>query len=163
VTTGESTELPDLYDDVLVFGGGSPATDGPPTARIGGFWSQLDYGRSYLLAARYVIECGRRDGRQNEVALPVAYLQRHALEVGLKDLLQSACAIKADRAWLEALKLDGKAPRPAVKKVKHHHDFHCLLRWLRKALEEIQYGDVPAEFGTLADKVSAVEGVLATN
>jgi hypothetical protein len=41
---GESAELPDLYDDVLAFGGGSPATDGPPTARIGGYWQQPDYG-----------------------------------------------------------------------------------------------------------------------
>ena len=30
--------------------------------------------RSYLLAARYMIECASRDERQNEVALPVAYL-----------------------------------------------------------------------------------------
>jgi hypothetical protein len=47
---GESTALPDLYDDVLVIGGESPPTDGPPVARIGGFWRQPDYGLSYLLA-----------------------------------------------------------------------------------------------------------------
>ncbi len=158
----DSKALPDIYDDVLVFGGGSPATDGPPIAKVGGFWSHPDYDRSYLLAARYVIECASRDQRQNEVALPVAYLQRHALEIALKDLILGARHISADRAWLEALKLDGKAPVPQVPKSAFGHQLRALIAELREALAEIGYGDVPAEFVTLADKVLAVEGTDPT-
>jgi hypothetical protein len=149
--------LPTIYDRVLVFGGGSPPTDGPPIAKIGGFLPQPDYGLSYLLAARYVIQSGQADRRQNEVALPTAYLQRHAFEIALKDLRDQARRIKVDYAWLAALRLDSKAAAPNVPKLKFEHDLATLLAQVGTALAEIDYGDVPPEFAELVDRMAALE------
>lgn len=150
-------ERPDIYGGILVFGGGSPETDGPPVARIGGAWAQPNLGLSYLLAARYVIERGQEARGQNEVALPAAYLQRHAFEVALKDLIESVFTIKADTEWLAALETNARAPRPQQSEVALTHDFKKLVDLLRSALAEIGYGDIPTEVVTMASRLIDVE------
>jgi len=150
--------LPAIYDRVLIFGGGSPCTDGPPIARVGGHFREPDYGLSYLLAARYVIKGGHADGRQNEVALPSAYLQRHAFEIALKDLRDGARAIKEDRDWLAALKADPKAKLKTLPALRFEHDLATLLAQVGVALAEIEYGDVPPEFAEMVQRMAAVEG-----
>ena len=38
---------PDIYGSVLVIGGGSATSDGPPVAKVGGFWGEQNLGLSY--------------------------------------------------------------------------------------------------------------------
>jgi hypothetical protein len=103
--TAPRRPLPRIYDQILIIGGGSPPTEGHPIAEIGGAWYAPEYGFAYLLAARYVIEGGHSDKRQNEVALPGVYLQRHALEIALKDLIETTRGINAGGAWQTLLKV----------------------------------------------------------
>jgi hypothetical protein len=155
--TAPRPPLPAIYDQILIFGGGSPPTSGRPIAEIGGVWRLPEYGLAYLLAARYVIEGGDADKRQNEVALSAVYLQRHALEIALKDLIALARYVKADERWLAALKLDLGARRPTVPEVPFKHDFTLLIGLLREALSDINYGDVPGEFISAAYRIQEVE------
>ncbi len=157
-------KLPAIYENVLIIGGGSPPSDGPPVAQVGGSWRrQPDYGLSYLLAAHCLIERGEVEGRQNELAVPVAYLQRHAFEIALKDLLAETRGIKADREYLAELKGDGSARYVApTEEVPFDHNLDNLIDLLRIALAEIGYDAVPAEFETLAKRMRAVEGADPT-
>ncbi|MGH7434258.1 MAG: hypothetical protein ACRENE_01125 [Polyangiaceae bacterium] len=154
---GTLRQLPRIYDQIMIIGGGSPPTDGRPVAKVGGFWRSCEYGLAYLLAARYVVDSAEADKRQNETALPAVHLQRHALEVALKDLIATARAVKADGAWLEALKSEPHAPRPAVAPVPRKHDLAKLVGLLRESLSEIGYGDVPATFLSVAERIKAIE------
>ncbi len=152
-------ERPEIYRGILVFGGGSPKEGGPPIARIGGRWAQPNLALSYLLGARYVIERGQEMRCQNEVALPAAYLQRHAFELAIKDLIEIAFRLKADSGWLEALKADTRAPRPQQPQLPFTHNLHQLVALLGSALAEIRYGDVPTEVTTMASRLADVESL----
>lgn len=148
---------PALYDSILVFGGGTPAVDGPPVATVGGWLAQPNLALSYLLAARQVIEAGQRDQRSNEVALPVAYLQRHALEVAIKHVLGVVFGIKASEDWLEALRQDPNADAENAKEVPFTHDFKELLSELKRWLAAINFGDPPQEVVDAAYRLGAAE------
>jgi len=148
---------PDIYGSVLAIGGGSPTREGPPVAKVGGFWSEPNLGLSYLLAARHVIEKGSVEHRLNEVALPVAYLQRHAYEVALKGVLEASYRLKTDEAWLQLLKADPRAERPTQTKVPPQHRFDELLKLLAGALAEINYGGVPSEVQEMSKRLGQVE------
>jgi len=148
---------PAIFSNILIMGGGSPGTDGPPMARVGGVWAEPNLGLSYLFAARHVLEGAERERRLNEVALPAAYLQRHALEVALKDTIGTAFAIKRDEGWLEGLKRDPKARPASPREIPFTHDLKRLLGILREALAAIGFGDVPAQIVALAERLGAVE------
>jgi hypothetical protein len=148
---------PDIYRSVLAFGGGSPTSEGPPVAKVGGFWAEPNLGLSYLLAARHVIEKGSVESRLNEVALPAAYLQRHAYEVALKDVLETAYMLKRDETWLQMLKASPKAKPPTQTKVPPEHRFDELLNLLGVALAEIDYGGVPPEVQEMSKRLGQVE------
>ncbi len=149
---------PSIYDAILVIGGGSVASDGSPVAKIGGTWAQPNLGLSYLLAARHVLEAGERERRVNEVALPAAYLQRHAFEVALKDVIETARVLKTDEDWLNALKADPKARRSKPEEVPFVHAFDQLLALLREALAAISFGEPPKEVVDTVARLRATEG-----
>ena len=132
---------PSIYRNVLVFGAVENAS--VSHARIGGLWRQPNLGLSYLLAARHVLEAGERERRVNEVALPTAYLQRHAFEVAVKDLIGAARAIKADADWVTALRADSSAERRCPEAVPFIHGLDTLLRLLGEALAAIRFGEPP--------------------
>lgn len=56
-------------------------------ARIGGFWRHPNYFKAYLHSASLLIEQGKVTGTLDEIGLPGFYLQRHAMELLLKELL----------------------------------------------------------------------------
>jgi hypothetical protein len=148
---------PGIYKSVLPFRSGGSTSEGPPTARVGGFWAVPNLGLSYLLAARHVIEKGVVESRLNDVALPVAYLQRHAFEVALKNVLETAYMLQAEEAWLQLLQADAKAKRPTRTKVPLEHDFGKLLRLVGTALADINCGSVPPELEAMAKRLGEVE------
>lgn len=153
-----SSKLPDLYKDILIIGGGSPRTDGPPIAEVGGFWRHPDYALAYLLAARYTIESAREDGVQNELAMPAVYLQRHALELAFKDLIGGARSIREDRLRLDALKVDRNArPELPPQLDLKEHRLRILVKMLREELSEIGYGEVPQGFTDVVDRLITIE------
>ena len=136
---------PPIYEGIMLAGARVP--------RIGGWLRQPSLGRSYLLAARHVIESGERENRVGEVCLPAAYLQRHALEVELKYLLSAAYSIERDRKMYFALD-DDITSRLSVKEPPETHEFQPLLKLLHAALVEIDFQQ------SLPDKVSTVSKQL---
>ena len=124
-------ERPDIYKDVFLISSGS-ATQ----AAVGGIWTEPDLALSYLLSARYVIEASQRDRCLSEVALPAAYLQRHAMEVALKDILATVYGIGRYRSWRELLERDPNALAPVEKLVPFEHSLLLLRDALQKELNE---------------------------
>jgi hypothetical protein len=140
---------PAIYADILILGGGNKP-------RIGGHFAQPNLGLSYLLAARHVIEAGEAERRLAEVTLPAAYLQRHAMEVGLKNLLELVYGIHRDREWLDALRRDPNADRNPVESVPPKHHFSELRRLARQALKKIDF-DLPDEIAGMTKKLAEAE------
>lgn len=153
-----ATELPAMYGNILVFGGGTASVNGKPAGRIGGRFAQPDYALSYLLAARYVLQGADGHANHNEVVIPAAYLQRHAFELALKCLLDIYYDAEADRKWLEALDRDATAARPAPKQTKYDHKFGDIIEKLCEALRSIDpLWNVPAEVEKMADSLVRAE------
>jgi hypothetical protein len=142
-----------MYRDILIIGGGQR---GPGIARVGGRWAEPNLGLSYLLAARHVIEAGERDRQLNEVALPAAYLQRHALEVAIKDVTDRAYVLKHGTDRLAALKTDPSATGGEIMKCRFIHALNKVLDEMRNALAAIGY-KVPFEVATMVTRLGAAE------
>lgn len=147
---------PNIYESVLVIGGGSPA-GGATSGRVGG-WLQPNLGLSYLLAARHVLEAGERERRLNEVVLPAAYLQRHAMELALKGVLDAAYSLRRDEDWLERLKTDPKAKPGEAQKVPEKHPLNFLVSKIRDALVAVRHPAMPDEVAAMAERLTEVEG-----
>lgn len=150
------TPRPPIFHDIIGFGGRSPTKDGPAAAEVGGMWGQPNLGLAYLLAARHVIAEGEREQRLREVALPVAFLQRHAMELALKDLLETAYEIQRDRGWLAALQQDSDAEPGVRKTAPFKHDFKKLRKLVRGALKAIGF-DLPDDIDAMTMKLGTVE------
>ncbi len=150
-------ERPTIYRNVLVIGGQSSSVNGLPVARIGGIWSQPNLGLSYLLAARHVLEAGERENKVSEVALPTAYLQRHAFEVAVKDVAHTALVIRRDERWLAELTQDASARPGDIGGVPFIHSLSALVGVLRDALAQIGFGEVPAEIVAVAEQLGEAE------
>ena len=58
------------------------------SARWGGMVRTPDYFDVYLLAAGQLIERAEHDNRLDEMAVPCFYLQRHTLELAIKELIK---------------------------------------------------------------------------
>ena len=93
-----------------------------------------DLGQSYLDAARDLLD--RNRDRLRQVALPIFFLQRHALELALK---QAINAVLAERHITQ--RRSGEPP-----KAQRIHDLPELLEHLRVALGEssLNLGRLPA-------------------
>ncbi|MFM2251754.1 MAG: hypothetical protein RJB68_91 [Pseudomonadota bacterium] len=82
--------------DVTIFGkapGQNEIDTRNGIARLGGFWRQPDYARAYLKSAGVLLQHGQATGTLDDIALPAFYLQRHALELLVKGLLQQVYEI----------------------------------------------------------------------
>jgi hypothetical protein len=144
---------PDMYKDVLTFSGKST---GEPT--IGGLLRRPNLPLSYMLAARHVIDRAEADERLAEIALPAAYLQRHALELLLKDALSAAYEIERDRRWLTNLRKNRRAKRPPeTHVVPSWHSHGELRKLLCAALKEINFGPLPWVVTSMCARIARAE------
>lgn len=90
-------------------------------ARLGGFWRHPNYFEAYFQAASALIEQGRSNGTLDEIGLPAFYLQRHAIELLLKDLLTWLTNISDLRNQLDISK-----QKPTEKLLKDLSSSHNL-------------------------------------
>jgi len=65
-------------------------------ARFSGFWTQVDYTAAYAKAAAVLFETARQNSELDEVAIPLLFLQRHTVELALKDFISVLAALLAD-------------------------------------------------------------------
>ncbi|MEI9950794.1 MAG: hypothetical protein WDO74_17895 [Pseudomonadota bacterium] len=144
---------PKIYGNIFVFGAGR--STGEPT--IGGFLGNPNLGLSYLLAARHVIEAGARDGQLNEIALPAAYLQRHALELELKSWIASAFRLKDYYDWDNRHGVNPMALLADPRTVELTHNHQELCAHLNAALADVNVGPLPEVVTQVAGRIVAAE------
>jgi hypothetical protein len=146
-----------IYRNVLTFGRSVLAAGPHGIAEIGGVWQTPRFSLSYLLGARRLID-GARDAKEiDEIALPVAYLQRHAFELALKDLIELAYEIKTNSEWIARLAKDPRAEPPTPDAVRREHRLPIIIADLRNALHEIGWGDVPDELVEMSERLTGIE------
>jgi hypothetical protein len=119
-----------------------------------GPWNQPNLPLSYLLGARQLIETGERDGGLRDTAFPVGYLQRHAFELELKSLIESALSIYSDRSWLET---PGAWPSVAARPPLEH-GLPKLVKCLKRCLKVIAWtSPVPPAVEEMAKELTRLE------
>jgi hypothetical protein len=139
---------PSYYDKILLF-------RGTGKAKIGGIAQRPNLSLSYLLAARHVIESAQP--HLSEVALPTAYLQRHAVEIELKDILSTARSIAQDDAWFELLRTNEQAEPPAVNPVPPDHNLLRLLKDAQEAVNAIGLNPLPMALAVMSTTLTTLE------
>lgn len=152
--------LRDVYQDILVFRGDPPAeSPDQATSSIGGTWRTPSISRSYLLAARTTLDQAHVWGMLSELTLPIAFQQRHAFELGVKELLTACYGLERDRAWLHLLSQDPHARRPEGKDPAETHDLHSLVGDLALALKNAgeAYLPIPPAFKAMAKTLTDIE------
>ncbi|MBL4686028.1 MAG: hypothetical protein JKY37_15650 [Nannocystaceae bacterium] len=145
-----------LRSAVVIFGESKRQTT---STSVGGLFHRPRLSFSYLLAARRLI-VSASDDRLDVVAIPAAYLQRHAFELGLKDLTRAAYEIERDRAWLAALEHDPTTAKLSDVRSGRGHVFESLTRRLAAALELVNYARpvLVAEMEAMGKRLTAIEG-----
>lgn len=134
-------------------------------ARIGGRLRQPNYLRSYLKAARILVQQARASDALNELAVACAYLQRHALELAIKDLLDTLHTIADYTAHLDALNHEtaSTAPIPADERSRKTscHDLEALRSDLDAALQRQAAGhdpiQMPPDLALLVSEFARIE------
>lgn len=145
-----------LYDNVLVFGGKAEATT-PPATSIGGVFGTPNYALSYLLAARMTLERAVEAEQVAPIALPVAYLQRHAFELALKNLIDIAYDVAGDEERIRLVEQGESPDGVPVRYADQTHKLAKLIKDLGDALSGIKCGSVPDELVALAAVLATVE------
>jgi len=139
-----------LYDGFLKSLGGPKEADGVVT--FGGEANYLIHWRlSYLQAASILL----KSEHVPRVVMPVAYLQRHALELALKDLIHLARAVKEQEDALSQPRSPQHGPHKPVK----GHVLRELMNLLTQALSNVQV-ELPsavADLVTLFEKSEILE------
>lgn len=109
-------------------------------ARIGGVIG-VDYVTAYFRAARLLVEA-TADNRP-EMAVPCLYLQRHAVELACKYLIEFAFLIRAQRSQIDTLERTGEVSGGKAQQAVTGHDLAELTTIMGDALNEIGYESPP--------------------
>lgn len=115
----------------------------PGNASIGGRGEHPPFEEVYLMAARTLVKHAIDNYQWDEMVIPCVYLQRHAIELMLKGLLQRANSI-------------GARNRGREESVPQEHDLEKLVRLLDAALGKLELS-VPKEVVALASEINAFE------
>lgn len=128
-------------------------------ARLGGRWRQPNYARAYLRAARVLITDAQTKNDLDQLALPIFYLQRHALELLLKSLLGLLYDVARMRFDLcQSLKNRNNLPsNSAVERLTKSHSLRALNDDLKKSSARLQIAGYPSELQNLINEIEKYE------
>lgn len=145
--------IPQLYKNIYWF---VETLAAPGVASLGGIWRSPNYGLSYLLAARFLVERSVRKQQEDLIALPATFLQRHALELGLKVLIDEGLSIGHEQRRIRALQAGERPDECAVPTAATTHSLKVLVVHARTALGAV--GRVlPDDLAQLAEEFDARE------
>ncbi|MGH8845967.1 MAG: hypothetical protein ACREXG_00555 [Polaromonas sp.] len=149
-------------DEVLLFGK-SPEQEAEDlrngVARFGGDWRQPSYARAYLRAARVLIHEAQEKKDLDQLGLPIFYLQRHALELFLKQLLGLLYDVAKMRFELYQSK-EAKKNLPsknALERLATSHSLLALNADLQDASAKLQIEGYPSELQSLINDIQKYE------
>src|SRR5580765_2639720 len=130
-------------------------------ARVGGRWHPPSLAVSYAQAARAVYAAGMSSNGLTDMALPCFYLQRHALELALKDLLGALDKTEEDRVTIQkaqSMRVTGRPLSKTARKIlTGSHSLGVLLRLLNENLKHTGRGTVPANWYSLVTSFESIE------
>jgi len=124
-------------------------------ARIGGFWRHPNYFEAYLHAASLLIAQGKTTGTLDEIGLPGFYLQRHAVELLLKELLKLLTDISDLRNRLRMSEV--QPSKTLVKHLGNCHTLDILHEHLMQFSLELDLSQPPIELGDLVRDMKKFE------
>ena len=124
-------------------------------ARLGGFWRHPNYFESYLYSASVLIERGRTTGTLDEVGLPGFYLQRHSIELLLKELLGWLTSISELRNQLG--RSDSKPSDELLRDMRRSHDLVGLYGHVIELADMLNLSPPPDELGSLISEMETLE------
>lgn len=146
-------------DEVIVFGKSAEENEqdlAKGISRFGG-WRSPHYASAYLRAARTLVTCGSEKNDLDNLGLPIFYLQRHTVELFIKQLLGWLYEIAEMRHRLygdEGSK-NRQPSKQALKDLEHSHDLKQLHEDLRDITLKNGFEngpkDVPEEIGQLVE------------
>jgi hypothetical protein len=140
------------------------------TARIGGWLAQPDYLRAYLRGGSVLVAHAQATDTLDELAVVCGYVQRHALELVLKDVISLFYGIADARDRLADIRGETRVNTPPSNKARERltqsHDLEQLLRDLTSARERAlaqgsQYHELPADLAPLVAEFVQLEGGIA--
>ncbi len=152
-------------DEVIVFGTSSMQDEDDLTkgiSRFGG-WRSPDYTKAYLRAARTLVASGLEKNDLDNLGLPIFYLQRHSVELFIKELLNLFCDIAVMR---HALYGDDESKKRlpserVLDRLAGSHDLKQLHKDLKDCAERNSFKncpkDVPEEIGQLVEIIMSYE------
>jgi hypothetical protein len=155
-------DLPEIYKAILPWGDRTSRAGEQPTVRIGGKMGNPVLSLSYLLAARRTIGNVRSGGGEplGVVAFPIVFLQRHAYELALKEMIQDAYGFVRGKAWLAPLKSEGQGAKiSAVDTPAHGHDLNKVYKELEAATIKSGYAveRLSGEIRVMAERLTEIE------
>lgn len=148
-------KAPDEWSDVIISWGKNEEQNIADTAhgiaRIGGD-RLLDYHQAYLKSAAILIRYGKQYNSLDEVGLPAFYMQRHALELLIKEVLSWVY-------WYADLKYanDDILFIKQRKRYKNSHDLLMLFEDLRGMCNYFGFSEPPVGLGTLVQEIVSFE------
>jgi hypothetical protein len=124
-------------------------------ARLGGFWRHPNYFESYLYSASVLIEQGRATGTLDEIGLPGFYLQRHSIELLLKELLGWLTSISELRNQLG--RSVSKPSNDLLRDMRRSHDLVDLYGHVIELADMLNLSPPPDELGSLISEMETLE------
>lgn len=124
-------------------------------ARLGGFWRHPNYFESYLYSASVLIEQGRATGTLDEIGLPGFYLQRHSIELLLKELLSCLTSISELRNQLG--RSVSKPSDELLWDMHRSHDLVDLYDHVIELADMLKLSAPPDELGSLISDMKILE------
>lgn len=128
--------------------GFGPHETEPGIVEIGGFGgAPIDLWRDYILASRLLLEAGQ----VAETPMPIAYCQRHSVELAIKNLTSLAFEISDfEKRKGTGMTSEGRSPTKS-------HKFDVLLEELAAALSSIHEEFSAGDFHHVASVLAEVE------
>jgi hypothetical protein len=154
------------HDDVLIFGKSpeqkiSDLEKG--ISRLGGRWRVPSYKHAYLKASQLLINEAIKNDSLDQVGLPIFYLQRHTIELCLKELLSIAYSIVESRNNKnESEHVQITLSKEQINRLNTEHKIHSLYCDLKKICNSLYSRDLPDEFELLIKKIISFENTDPT-
>lgn len=125
------------------------------TARLGGYRAP-NYCQAYLLAAHTLLKTARKQKQLDHHALPIFFLQRHAAELMIKDLLLLGIEVQQYREKLHIPSSAFPSSRQ-IDRAERSHDLDVLFCDLVAMAKALQVGIVPEVLRTVISEIRKVE------
>lgn len=147
-------------DDSVIGSGKPPKLVGADLqngiARFGGPWREPSYMHAYAKAAAALVHHAQQTKSLDALGLPIFYLQRHAMELLLKQLISWFIDIADARNSL-GINTGGRPTSSEKDRFCHSHDLKNLWDDLRALSPYFGFDDPPSEISIFVDQAIRFE------